>query len=71
MGASIDGRLALSVMKVCDKSSLARMPAKERAAYEAAIEGCNRPYALKPGTIYRSVAARCRVDVMAQYAGRN
>jgi hypothetical protein len=67
IGASLDGRLALSVMKVCERSSLARMPAKERAAYEAEIDGCNRPYVLKRGTIYRSVAAHCRVDVMAQY----
>src|SRR5215469_6133894 len=59
IGANLDGWLALSVMKVCEKSSLARMPAKERAAYEAAIDGCNRPYALKRGTIYRSVAAHC------------
>jgi hypothetical protein len=71
IGASLDGRLALSVMKVCEKSSLARMPAKERAAYETAIDGCNRPYVLKPGTIYRSVAAHCRVDVMAQYDRRH
>jgi hypothetical protein len=71
IGATLDGRLALSVTRVCEKTSLARMPAKERAAYEAAIDGCNAPYALKRGTIYRSVAAHCRVDVMAQYAGRN
>jgi hypothetical protein len=70
-GASLDGLLALSVMKVCERSSLARMPAKERAAYEAAIDGCNRPYVLKPGTRYRSVAAHCRVDVMAQYDRRH
>jgi hypothetical protein len=71
IGASLDGRLALSVMKVCEKSSLSRLPAKERAAYEAAIDGCNAPYALKRGTIYRSVAAHCRVDVMAQYDRRH
>jgi hypothetical protein len=71
IGASLDGRLALSVMKVCEKTSLYRMSAKEREAYNAAIDACNRPYVLKRGTIYRSVAAHCRVDVIAEYARRH
>jgi len=71
IGASLDGRLALSVMKVCEKTSLYRMSAKEREAYNAAIDACNAPYVMKRGTIYRSVAAHCRVDVMAEYAKRH
>ena len=68
VGASLDGRLALSVEKVCERSFLAQLPAKEREAYRAAIDACNAPYATKRGTIYRSVAAHCRVDIMAAFA---
>jgi hypothetical protein len=68
VGASLDGRLALLVEKVCERSSLAQLPGKEREAYQAAIDACNAPYARKRGTIYRSVAAHCRVDAMASFA---
>jgi hypothetical protein len=68
IGATLDGRLALSVMTVCEKTSLHQMSAKEREAYDAAIYACNAPYVMKRGTIYRSVAAHCRVDVIAEYA---
>jgi hypothetical protein len=68
IGATLDARLALSVTAVCEKTSLSRMSAKERKAYNAAIDACNAPYVMKRGTMYRSVAAHCRVDVMAKYA---
>ncbi|MGO9543808.1 MAG: hypothetical protein ACLPPF_03325 [Rhodomicrobium sp.] len=68
VGASFDGELALRVDRVCEKSFLSGLPGKEREAYEAAIDSCNAPYAKKRGSIYRSVAARCRVDVMLQFA---
>jgi hypothetical protein len=68
VGASLDGRLALSVEKVCERSFLAQLPDKEREAYRAAIDACNAANAQKRGTIYRSVAAHCRVDAMAAFA---
>jgi hypothetical protein len=68
IGASLDGRLALSVNKVCERRSLARLPDKERDAYRAAIDACNAANAHKRGTIYRSVAAHCRVDAMEAFA---
>ncbi len=68
VGASLDGELALRVSEVCEKSFLTGLPGKEREAYEAAIDACNAPYAGKRGTMYRSVAAHCRVDVMARFA---
>jgi hypothetical protein len=71
IGGILDGGLALSVMKVCEKTSLYRMSAKEREAYNAAIDACNAPYVMKHGTMYRSVSAHCRVDVMAEYARRH
>jgi hypothetical protein len=67
-GASLDGKLALSVGKVCEKSFLAKLPPKERDAYQAAIDACNAPYIHKRGTLYRSAAAHCRVGVMADFA---
>jgi hypothetical protein len=68
IGASLDGRLALQAGKVCEKRFLAQLQGKERDAYRAAIDACNAPYASKRGTIYRSVAAHCRVDAMAAFA---
>jgi hypothetical protein len=71
IGASLDGRLAASVHEVCERTVIAKLPEKEREAYEAAIAACNAPYVRKRGTIYRSVAAHCRVDVMADFAKRH
>ena len=68
IGARLDGVLALGVEGVCDKAYLSRLRGRERAAYRAAIEACNAPYAKKQGSIYRSSAAHCRVDIMAKYA---
>jgi hypothetical protein len=67
IGASLDGRLALSVENVCEKT-LFRLPEKEREAYRAAIDACNAANARKRGTIYRAVAAHCRVDAMDAFA---
>ena len=71
IGASFDAELALQVHDVCEKTSLAKLPEKERQAYKAAIRACNAPYVKKRGTIYRSVAAHCRVDAMADFAKRH
>ncbi len=68
IGASLDGPLALRVSEVCEKAYLSKLPEKEREAYRAAIDACNAPYAARQGTMYRSIAAFCRVDMMAQYA---
>jgi hypothetical protein len=68
IGAAFDGELALSVNGVCEKRSLAKLPGKERHDYEAAIDACNERYVAKRGSIYRSAAAHCRVEVMARVA---
>jgi len=67
IGATLDGELAAAVEEVCEKP-LATLPEEKREAYEAAIEACNAPYARKRGSLYRSLAAWCRVDAMASYA---
>jgi len=70
IGARLDGELAASANEVCEKTSFAKMTKKKREAYEAAISACNAPYAKKRGSINRSAAARCRVDVMEDYSKR-
>lgn len=68
IGASLDAMLTVPVEEVCERSRLVNLSPEERKAYEAAIHDCNAPYVRKRGTIYRSIAAHCRVEVMAKYA---
>ncbi len=68
IGARLDGELALRVEEVCGKAFLSRLRGEDRAGDEAAIDACNAPNAKKLGGIYRSIAAHCRVGVMAKYA---
>ncbi|MFZ1109819.1 MAG: hypothetical protein WAN43_15910 [Rhodomicrobium sp.] len=68
IGARLDGDLALRVNDVCEKAWLSHLRGPKRAAYEAAIGACNAPYAARQGSMSRSAAAHCRVDVMAEYA---
>lgn len=68
IGSSSDARLAVPVLAICEKHFLSKLTAERRKAYAAAIEKCNAQYAKRQGTMYRSMAASCRVNMTYKYS---
>ena len=55
-------------MEKCESGFVARLTPKQRASYQRQIRQCERKYARETGTMYRSFAASCRVNVALRFA---
>ena len=67
-GASGDVQLGEAVEKKCEGDFLAKLQAKQKAAYQREIGVCDRKYRNQSGTMYISFTAFCRANVAQRYA---
>ena len=63
-----DVPFAEAVVGKCESGFVARLTPKQRASYQRQIRQCERKYARETGTMYRSFAASCRVNVALRFA---
>jgi hypothetical protein len=62
-----DVQFAEAVVGKCESGFVARLTPKQRASYQRQIRS-ERKYARETGTMYRSFAASCRVNVALRFA---
>jgi uncharacterized protein YecT (DUF1311 family) len=67
-GSSADVGFASIVIQKCEKTLLPRLAATGKARYKWELEMCAYEYAGQDGTLYRSEAAMCAVDVVTRFA---
>lgn len=70
LGSAFDGALSAPVSEACERDALVNLSPPRRKAYEAALKACNDRYARKPGPLFLSHAAFCRVGAMEKYGRR-
>jgi hypothetical protein len=69
-GSSIDVQFAAIVVEKCRGEFLAKLTSQRRVAYQRQHEKCTRKYRNRDGTLYRSLAASCTVNVADDFAKR-
>jgi hypothetical protein len=69
-GASGDVPLGQIVTEKCEGDFLAKLTKAQRRTYEQKIKTCDDEYKNEDGSMYRAMAAGCRVDVAQSYARR-
>jgi hypothetical protein len=67
-GASGDVQFGAVVEKKCEGDFLDRLKAPQKAAYQRAIDVCDRKYRNQSGTMYISFTAFCRAQVAQRYS---
>jgi hypothetical protein len=67
-GASGDVLLGAAVEKKCEADFMNRLKAARKKAYQHEMGVCDRKYANRDGTMYRSFAAFCRAEVSQRYS---
>ena len=67
-GANGDVPLGEIVTKRCEGDFLAKQNPAQRKTYNRAIKRCDDEYKNEDGSMYRAMAAGCRVDVAQSYA---
>jgi hypothetical protein len=67
-GASGDVQFGEAVEKKCESDFLAKLQAKQKAAYRRAMGVCDRKYRNQSGTMYISFTAFCRAEVAQRYS---
>ncbi|MCX7310238.1 MAG: hypothetical protein NTV56_00560 [Alphaproteobacteria bacterium] len=67
-GASGDVPLGEIVTKKCEGDFLAKLSQAQRKTYHRAIKRCDDVYKNEDGSMYRAMAAGCRVDLAQSYA---
>ncbi|HXW15375.1 MAG TPA: lysozyme inhibitor LprI family protein [Terriglobia bacterium] len=67
-GSSLDGYLATIVVSKCEKTFLEKLSPAGKKRYHDEMQLCGYEYARQEGTMYRSAAALCAVDVAARFA---
>lgn len=66
-GTSVDVGLTSAAIQRCEKD-FARITRAERAMYTQLSHRCEKKYAKERGTMYRSAASFCRLDVAATFS---
>ena len=67
-GASGDVQFGEVVEKKCEGDFLAKLQAKQKAAYQREMGVCDRKYRNQSGTMYISFTAFCRAEVAQRYS---
>jgi uncharacterized protein len=67
-GSSADTQLAPIVIKKCESTFFSRLSRAAQKRYADEMQLCAYEYAGQEGTMYRSAAALCQVDVAARFA---
>jgi hypothetical protein len=67
-GASGDVQFGEVVEKKCESNFLAKLQAKQKAAYQREMGVCDRKYRNQSGTMYISFTAFCRAEVAQRYS---
>jgi len=67
-GASGDVQFGEAVEKKCESDFLAKLQAKQKAAYQREMGVCDRKYRNQSGTMYISFTAFCRAEVAQRYS---
>jgi hypothetical protein len=67
-GASGDVPLGQIVIEKCEGSFLAKLSKVQQRGYDREIKACDDDYKNKDGSMYRAMAAGCRVDIAQSYA---
>jgi hypothetical protein len=62
---------AVRSRKRCERDFLDRLPRPRLRAYNSALDACERKYAHKDGSMYRSAAAVCAANVAERYSRAN
>jgi hypothetical protein len=67
-GSSIDTAIAGTAQQVCEARFASKLNAAEKAGYNSLLNRCAAKYAKEEGTMYRSMAAFCSLNVSLTYA---
>jgi hypothetical protein len=67
-GASGDVQFGEVVEKKCESDFLAKLQAKQKAAYQREMGVCDRKYRNQSGTMYISFTAFCRAEVAQRHS---
>jgi hypothetical protein len=70
LGASGDVARGGIVREKCERDFLPGLGPKEARAYRAGLARCARKYAKQEGSMYRSMAAFCAVELAERYSAR-
>ena len=68
LGGSGDVSLGEAVQEKCEGSFLSKLDAAKKTAYNKQLTACDRKYAKREGTMYRSATAFCRAGTARDYA---
>ena len=69
-GSGADVSRGEVVRERCERDFLAGAPRERKRAYDREVAGCERKYAHRSGTLYRSLAADCAVGVAARFSAQ-
>ena len=70
VGSSFDVPLAAIAIDICESAFKSKLAAPQRKSYERRMDQCERKYERQSGSMYRSYAATCRVEVAKAEAAR-
>ena len=68
LGGSGDVPLGEAVQEKCEGGFLSKLDAAKKTTYNKQIAACDRKYAKREGTMYRSATAFCRAGAARDYA---
>jgi hypothetical protein len=68
LGGSGDVPLGDTVQEKCEGGFLSKLDAAKKSAYNKQLAACDRKYAKREGTMYRSATAFCRAGAARDYA---